>query len=200
MPGDATSPDLNETVLAAMKLWFEVHWGPLRPPLTLDTPIEDAYGISGDDIWEMLEWVQDRLQLDLADEFFGPLYFHQEGRRFWKRRVEPLTPRIVARSLLPIPDLTLRVMLAISRWCIGEGVGHHRPVLASLWVEDVLSIRGERTQQMIASVCEQLKMILSDDFEPRRHLRHRNLLWSLIAGPPVPLTPQLLADHLRPRS
>jgi hypothetical protein len=200
MPDQQLPPELTDIVVATLDRWLQDHIGPLKWLLAADTPIEDAFRIFGDDIWEMLEWLQAELHLDLDDEFSGYRYFTQEGNRFWDQRpVEPLTPGVIARHLRPIPELTSRVMLAISRWCIGSGVAHRRPVLASLWIEDVLSIRGRKTDEMLASVLEQLRMALADDFEPKRHLKGPLSLGGLLRGrPPEPLTPDILARYLRP--
>lgn len=181
-----------------MSKWFELHWGTLREPLTLDTQVERTYRISGDDIWEMLEWVVAELPPDPNRGFMGPQHFYQESGMLQRRPFEPLTPRVFARYLLPVPELTLKVMEAISIWCIAKGIEPRMPVLATHWIEDIVAIRGRRTQQMIASVCEQLNMTLSDDFESRRHLQHPNLLLYFFTNPPIPLSPQLLAEYLLP--
>lgn len=181
-----------------MSQWFELNWGELHEPLTLDTPIEHTYRITGDDIWAMLEWVVAELPVDPNRGFMGPRHFYQESGMVQRRPIEPLTPRVFAQYLQPVPELTLRVMEAISRWCIAQGIKPRMPVLATHWIEDIVAIRGRRTQRMIASVCEQLGMTLSDEFEARRHLQHPNLLIYLVTNPPIPLSPQLLADYLRP--
>lgn len=200
MSDDLAVREANEAVFARMNQWFELHWGRLPEPLTLDTEVERAYGITGDDIWTMLEWVVAELPVDPNRGFMGPQHFYQESGMLQRRPIEPLTPRVFARYLLPVPELTLKVMEAISKWCLAKGIEPRMPVLATHWIEDIVAIRGRRTWQMITSVGEQLNMTLSHDFEARRHLQHPNLLIYFFTNPPIPLTPQLLAEYLRPVS
>jgi acyl carrier protein len=79
----------------------------------LDARLESDYGVTGDDVWEIIEDLHTKLGVDFTDFEFD-LYFHSEAESFFK---ELFNPRVKKhRKAFPVTIQHLIEVAEEKRW------------------------------------------------------------------------------------
>lgn len=202
------SDELIARVIQALTRWCAGNSVTLKYPMGPETQIERDFRISGDDIWEMLDWLRSDLDV-IIYRLNGPNYFRQESIGFelrnLRRTIEPLTPRIVANHLRvvvdspPSPELVDQVISLLDQWGATAGIRLPNPIRADTQIVGGFRRRSDSTEDMLDWVCDELDMVFAEEFDHRRYLKERGSPWELLQPfrKVEPITPQIITDNLR---
>ncbi len=202
------SDELVARVIEALTRWCAGNSVTLKYPVSPETQIERDFRTCGDDIWEMLEWLRADLGV-IVYKMDGPRFFHQESQGYEllniRRKIVPLTPRIIANHLRvvadipPPPELLGQVILLLEHWRSKSGNTDQHPIQADTPIMQGFRTRGDSTEDMLVWISDELDMVFAEDFDHRRYLKEKGSLTELLHPfrKLEPITPQIIADNLR---